>query len=99
MLLLYDISLQAAALVPSLAMMLKLLPWYCLVFVHSLHCLCYCRYFTVPFMMVLMHMKPPTALQATLTAAMFAAVNLFVIYMFLFRPFIWPDGSTARFLF
>lgn len=50
-------------------------------------------------MMVLPHMKPPSPNQAMLTAMLFAAVNLFVIYMFLFRPFTWPDGTTARFLY
>lgn len=57
------------------------------------------RYFTVPFMFVLLHSQPPSSLQAGLTLAMFAAANTGAIYMFLFRPFTWPDGSVARFLF
>lgn len=58
-----------------------------------------CRYFTVPFMMVLLHMAPPTVTQATLTLALYALVNIAAIYMFLFRPFVWPDGSIARFMY
>ena len=27
-----------------------------------------------------------------------AAVNAATLYLFLFRPFTWPDGSTARFM-
>lgn len=57
------------------------------------------RYFTVPFMMVLLHMRPPTLGQATLTLAMYALANVAVICVFLFRPFVWHDGSTARFMF
>ncbi|CAL8472321.1 g11864 [Coccomyxa elongata] len=57
------------------------------------------RYFTVPFMMLLLHMKPPTVTQATLTLALYALVNAAAIYMFLFRPFVWPDGSIARFMY
>jgi hypothetical protein len=53
----------------------------------------------MPFMMVLLHMSPPLPNQAMLTALLYAAVDLVVIYIFLFRPFVWPDGSTARFLF
>ncbi len=53
----------------------------------------------MPFMMVLLHMKPPTAGQATLTLVMYALVNVAVLYVFLFRPFTWHDGSTARFMF
>lgn len=57
------------------------------------------RYFTVPFMIVLLHMRPPRVGQATLTLAMYALANVAVIYVFLFRPFVWHDGSTARFMF
>ncbi len=28
----------------------------------------------------------------------YCAVNLVTIYVFLFRPFYWPDGSVARFM-
>ena len=58
-----------------------------------------CRYFTVPFMMVLLHMKPPTRFQAGVTAGLFALVNAAVLYVFLLRPFKWHDGGIARFMF
>jgi len=60
--------------------------------------LCY-RYFTVPFMMVLLHMKELTPAQATATLALYVIGNVAAIYVFLFRPFTWPDGSIARFMF
>lgn len=53
----------------------------------------------MPFMMLLLHMKPPTVTQATLTLALYALVNAAAIYVFLFRPFVWPDGSIARFMY
>jgi len=59
----------------------------------------FCRYFTVPFMMILLHMKPPTRIQAGVTIGLFVVADAFVIYMFLMRPFRWHDGSIARFMF
>ncbi|CAK0787759.1 hypothetical protein CVIRNUC_010981 [Coccomyxa viridis] len=57
------------------------------------------RYFTVPFVMVLLHMKPPTRLQAGMTAGLFVLADAIVVYIFLLRPFKWHDGSIARFMF
>ncbi|KAF0729380.1 hypothetical protein AaE_009379, partial [Aphanomyces astaci] len=34
--------------------------------------------------------------QLVLTALCFGAVNALTIYVFLFKPFRWPDGSEAR---
>ena len=58
-----------------------------------------CRYFTVPIVMIVLHMKPPTRLQAGVIAGLFALVNAVVLYVFLLRPFRWHDGSIARFMF
>jgi len=33
-----------------------------------------------------------------LALGFYCAVNLVTIYVFLFRPFYWPDGSVARFM-
>ena len=50
-------------------------------------------------MMLLLHMRPPSSQQAALMLCLFGLVNMAAIYMFLYRPFLWPDGSTARFMF
>ena len=60
-----------------------------------LHC---CRYFTVPFVLLALHMLPPTPWQLAAMGAAYAAVDAATVYMFLFRPFTWPDGSVARFM-
>lgn len=57
-----------------------------------------CRYFTVPFVLLALHMRPPAPWQLAAMGAAYAAVDAATIYMFLFRPFTWPDGSVARFM-
>jgi alpha-1,2-glucosyltransferase len=57
-----------------------------------------CRYFTVPFVLLALHMAPPEPWQLAATGAGYAAVDAATVYMFLFRPFAWPDGSVARFM-
>jgi hypothetical protein len=57
-----------------------------------------CRYFTVPFMLLALHMRPPKSWHLVLTGAVYAAVNAATIYMFLFRPYTWSDGRVARFM-
>ena len=49
--------------------------------------------------MILLHMKPPTNVQASVTIGLFVLADAFVIYMYLMRPFQWQDGSIARFIF
>ncbi|KAK9824640.1 hypothetical protein WJX72_011988 [[Myrmecia] bisecta] len=56
------------------------------------------RYFTVPAFLVLLHMRPMRVSQLAQTLALYMAVNAATLYMFLYRPFRWPDGSQARFL-
>eukprot|EP00884_Botryococcus_braunii_P015445 jgi/Botrbrau1/2584/Bobra.145_1s0012.1 len=56
------------------------------------------RYFLIPFALVLLHTEPLPAGQLLATAAMYGTVNAITIYVFLFRPFTWPDGSVARFM-
>ncbi|KAL4440524.1 hypothetical protein ABPG75_003525 [Micractinium tetrahymenae] len=56
------------------------------------------RYFTVPFYLFFLHMRTPSPAALAATVALFAAVNAATIYLFLARPFTWPDGSTARFM-
>ncbi|GLI60555.1 hypothetical protein VaNZ11_002713 [Volvox africanus] len=56
------------------------------------------RYFTPGFFMVALHLEPPTRLQAAVMVSMYGAINLATMYMFLYRPFEFADGSVARFI-
>ncbi len=56
------------------------------------------RYFTVPFLMLVLHMEPPSGMGMGMTAVAWAAVDAAASYMFLWRPFSWPDGTVARFM-
>lgn len=52
----------------------------------------------MPWMLVALHMSPPTARQLWLLLAAFVVVNAATLYVFVECPFQWPDGSTARFM-
>lgn len=56
------------------------------------------RYFTAPFFFLALNMRTPSARQLAAVAAAYAAVNCVVAGVYLGRPFTWPDGSVARFL-
>lgn len=57
-----------------------------------------CRYFVVPFILVALHMPCPSRLQMFLLGSIYVAVNAATLYIFSSRPFLWPDGSIARFV-
>ncbi len=57
-----------------------------------------CRYFTVPVVLVLLHVPPPALWRLKATAAAYLLVDLAALYMFTMRPFTWGDGSVARFM-
>lgn len=57
-----------------------------------------CRYFTAPFALAILHLPAPPKAASLATAAAFVAVNAATLYVFTLRPFAWPDGSTARFM-
>ncbi|KAK9789925.1 hypothetical protein WJX73_006242 [Symbiochloris irregularis] len=54
------------------------------------------RYFTIPFVMLVLHMKPPVPGQLYVTAALWALVNAVTLYEFLFAPYTFADGSRPR---
>ncbi|CAD7696204.1 unnamed protein product [Ostreobium quekettii] len=56
------------------------------------------RYFVVPFILAALHMPSPSRGSIFALASLFIAVDAATLYMFLYRPFYWPDGSTARFM-
>ena len=56
------------------------------------------RYFTVPFYLVFLHMRTPSARTLAAVALLWAAADAVTLYLFLARPFAWPDGTVARFI-
>ena len=56
------------------------------------------RYFILPFAMYGTLAKPLPIPQALATLLAFNSVNLALEVIFLYRPFTWPDGSIARFM-
>ena len=56
------------------------------------------RYFTTPFMMLVLHMKPPYQAQLYLTMANYVVVNAITLYVFLFLTIIGSDAAVSRFM-
>jgi alpha-1,2-glucosyltransferase len=56
------------------------------------------RYFTVPAFLAVLHLPPAPRGRVLAQCAAFAAVDAATLYLFTQRPFLWPDGSTARFM-
>jgi alpha-1,2-glucosyltransferase len=56
------------------------------------------RYFTAPLVLFCLHLKPPPLPVAAAQLLCFAAVNAVTLAMLAERPFTWPDGSVARFM-
>lgn len=54
------------------------------------------RYFIVPFLFVGLHARDGNT-NGQLSQLLFnATLNVFTLYMFLYRPYIWPNGEIAR---
>ena len=56
------------------------------------------RYFIVPFLLLQLHEHTASSNVVFLNCLGNLLVNAAVIFVFLRRPFTWPDGSIARFL-
>ena len=56
------------------------------------------RYFLVPFLVLHVHAEPISSGSAWLLVLGSTLANIVIIGIFLFRPFVWPDGSVARFM-
>ena len=59
------------------------------------------RYFLTPFTIWFLHAAPKLAASVPRTVAaiaLYAAVNAATIGIFIYRPFTWVDGTTARFM-
>ncbi|GLD91789.1 hypothetical protein PINS_up000322 [Pythium insidiosum] len=56
------------------------------------------RYYVIPFALLHLHTPPQPAWQLWTTLMGFAVVNALTLYVFLHRPYVWVDGSIARFM-
>ena len=56
------------------------------------------RYLTVPILLLPANANERSWRSLALSALFAVAVNALTIYVFLMRPFTWPDGSIARFM-
>ena len=57
---------------------------------------CRFRYFTLPIVLLVCLVKPKA--HPILSMILSGSLNGIVIYLFVFRPFTWGDGSVARFM-
>ncbi|EQC39896.1 hypothetical protein SDRG_02553 [Saprolegnia diclina VS20] len=56
------------------------------------------RYFLVPYTLLHLHSPKQPLIPVLLTSAVFLAINAVTMYVFIYRPFNWVDGSIARFM-
>ncbi|KAI8079750.1 asparagine-linked glycosylation 10 [Halteromyces radiatus] len=59
------------------------------------------RYFILPFLFFSLHLPPPSTPLAILSTLVFyVCINVATLYIFLYRPFIWPQnpGEWQRFM-
>ncbi|KAI7897317.1 alpha-2-glucosyltransferase Alg10 [Mucor mucedo] len=59
------------------------------------------RYFIIPFLFFMVHIPPPTQISRTLLGlALYLVIHVVTIYLFLYKPFAWPNepNATQRFM-
>ncbi|KAI8330626.1 DIE2/ALG10 family-domain-containing protein [Chlamydoabsidia padenii] len=58
------------------------------------------RYFILPFIFFCIHLPPPSPSNIFITLVTYSLINMCVIYLFLYRPFTWPQnpGEWQRFM-
>eukprot|EP00644_Phytophthora_capsici_P005875 jgi/Phyca11/13101/fgenesh1_pg.PHYCAscaffold_2_\ len=56
------------------------------------------RYYCVPFLMLHLNTGSQPAFHQWGVIFVYIAVNILTLYTFLYRPYTWVDGSTARFM-
>ena len=54
------------------------------------------RYFIVPFILFRFNMRPPSSPRLLFEFYLFCFVNCLTLYVFLFKPFSWPDSNDAQ---
>ncbi|KAG2779164.1 hypothetical protein JG687_00006593 [Phytophthora cactorum] len=56
------------------------------------------RYYCVPFILLHLNTSNQSAFHLWVVTAVYMAVNALTLYIFLYHPYTWVDGSTARFM-
>ncbi|CAO3588262.1 unnamed protein product [Absidia cylindrospora] len=58
------------------------------------------RYFILPFLMFCIHIPPPSLPNFYITLVAYSLINIIVLYLFIYHPFIWPQnpGEWQRFM-
>ena len=59
-------------------------------------CECRFRYYSLPILFYICIVRPRTHPIISLTISL--TLNLITAFLFFYRPFVWPDGSIARFM-
>ncbi|ORX50502.1 hypothetical protein DM01DRAFT_1324915 [Hesseltinella vesiculosa] len=49
------------------------------------------RYFILPFLFYCLHLPPPSIQRTSLTIGFYTTLNLITLYLFIYRPFHWPN--------
>ncbi|KAK3756138.1 hypothetical protein RRG08_038156 [Elysia crispata] len=60
------------------------------------HSLLEFRYFIIPFYVLRLNMKPPCTKLLVVELLMYVVINAATIFMFVKRPFYWPEVNTAQ---
>ncbi|ETM44037.1 hypothetical protein L914_10686 [Phytophthora nicotianae] len=56
------------------------------------------RYYCVPFILLHLNTSNQSAFHLWIVTAVYMVVNMLTLYIFLYHPYTWVDGSTARFM-
>ena len=56
------------------------------------------RYFTPGVLVVALHIRAPSRPRVLLLGGLYCLLNGVTLYLYVYRPFRWPDGSIARFM-
>lgn len=54
------------------------------------------RYFIIPYFIYRLHLPKPTQSQLILEGLQYILTNLVTMYLFLYRPFQWPNETSAQ---
>ena len=54
------------------------------------------RYFIIPFFIMRLNMKLPCAKVLFIESLVFMLINLFTVYMFVEKPFLWPNSNQPQ---
>ena len=57
------------------------------------------RYYTIPFLVLRLHLPTPTFMGVVAELALYSSLNMATLWLFLYRPFRWPgEEDWQRFM-